>query len=151
MKRSDFYDRMPIHSTEFLPARRTDMIAVRDLDLDALHRQLWENADRRNMNAVKRPTVNNYVVAMLIAQGRMRRWEGICYMRDPDEWEREAADLRDIPVPEGRWRCQFCARDFERPPRTKLLVSCWDCAELIGLRTYFVEDLWDEYRDIRTT
>lgn len=141
---------MPIHSIGFLPARRTDLIAVRDLDLDALHRDLWSRADSRNMNAVKRPTVNNYVVAMLISQGRMRRWNGTCYVKDPAVWEEEAVDLRELPTPDGRWRCQFCGRDFEIPPRVNTLVSCWECSELIGLRTYFDENLWDEYRNLRS-
>jgi hypothetical protein len=143
------HERMPIHSKMFLPARRTDLIAVRDLDLDALHRQLWSQRDARQHNAVARPTVNNYVVAMLIAQGRMRRFGGICYVKDPTIWEDEVVDLRELPVPPGRWRCQFCGRDFERPVRPNVLIACWQCSELIGLRSYFTEDLWDEFRDLK--
>jgi hypothetical protein len=141
-------DRMPIHAEFFLPARQTDLIAVRNLDLDALHRALWATANRREMNRVKRPTVNNYVVAMLIAQGRARRMHGRFYMKDPQEWDREAVDFREVPTPPGRWRCQFCGQDYERPAGITVLVACWTCSELIGLRSYFLSDLWDENRDL---
>lgn len=146
-----WHDRMPIHSVGFLPARHTDLIAVRDLDIDALHQQLWRERDPRNNDSVRRPTVNNYVVAMLIAQGRFRRYGGISHVKDPATWEREAVDLRDLPVPSGRWRCQFCGADYETPPKPKRehLIACWQCAELIGLRTYFTQDLWDRHRNLK--
>lgn len=140
---------MPIHADFFLPARRTDLIAVADLDIDALHAALWKASDPRDMHSVARPTVNNYVVAMLIAQGRMRRQAGRCYVKDPAAWTQEATDLRAYPVKPGRWRCQFCGQDYEKPARKMKLITCWTCAELIGLRTYFTRDMWDENRDLR--
>lgn len=147
---NSYYDRMPIHSAMFLPARRTDLIAVKNLDLEALHRQLWAQSNPRENHRVQRPTVNNYVVAMLIAQGRMRRENGRCYVKDPAVWSDEAVDLRDLPVVAGRWRCQFCGQDYERPASLNILISCWSCSELIGLRTYFTEDLWDGNRNLRS-
>jgi hypothetical protein len=141
-------DRMPLHADFFLPARRTDLIALKDVDLDALHRQLWRESNPREMNRVKRPGVNNYLLAILIAQGRLRRKDGRCYVKDPQEWEDEVIDLRPIPLPPGRWRCQFCGMDFENPPKRISLIACWDCSELIGLRTYFDTNLWDEDRNL---
>lgn len=142
-------DRMPIHADFFLPPRRTDLLAVKDLDLDALHRKLWKESNPREMNRVARPTVNNYVIALLIAQGRARRMNGRFFVKDPDQWDLEAIDLREVPTPPGRWRCQFCGQDYERPSSPNTLVACWTCSELIGLRTYFTEDLWDENRNLR--
>ena len=141
-----YKDRMPIHSDFFLPARRTDLIAVLDLDLDALHHRLWEICDRRDLGRTKRPTVNNYVIAMLIAQGRARRLHGKFYVKDPALWREEAVDLRELPVAPGRVRCQFCGQDYEQPNHE--FITCWTCAELIGLRTYFSYDLWDEDRNL---
>lgn len=143
-------DRMPLHADFFLPARRTDLIAVRDLDLDAMHRHLWRESDSRDQHSVKRPTVNNYVVAMLIAQGRCRRHKKGFFVKDPDEWEDEVVDYRDFPSLDGWWRCQFCGQDYETPANVRILVACWDCSELIGLRSYFMENLWDEWRFLKT-
>lgn len=138
---------MPIHTHLFLPARRTDLVGVKDLDLDELHRRLWAESNARENHRINRPGKNNRLFSLLIGQGRCRRMNGRFYVKDPEAWEAEVIDFREFPVPEGRVRCQFCGLDFEAP-RKQTFVACWSCAELIGIQTSFFTNMWDEKRDL---
>jgi hypothetical protein len=138
----------------FLPARQTDVIKGA-VDLDERHKELWEGRDPKDMDRCDRPypkraRLNN----QMIAQGRVRRVlngkHTKYYVKDPGIWQDEAVDVRKMPCPEGRIRCQFCGLDYEPPPPTRgkaNFIACHKCSDLLSLDCPYPGE-WDENRNL---
>lgn len=145
----------PVASQHYLPARRTDGIKT-TADLDELHRTLWDRADHRNGDQIEigspSAEMTPAMKAIMVAQGRIRisgKQRVPANVKDPEIWEQEAVDLRDLPVEEGRTICQFCGDDYETPPKPRKFVICNPCADLIGIAA--PKNIWDENRNLAVT